>query len=266
MIDDGRFEREWDAENRMVVATEPGIFRVHMFYDHMGRRIRTTRYNWDSGGFGPGRLRHDACVRPDACDPHPFRFGTKFFDTGSRAYCYGYRWHDPQYGRWLSRHPNAMRGGPPRIVRQGVKRIMAGCIGIDYGLRRIGLAIGDDVARNAMPLEQIAATGDPARDADAVIAAANDYDASLFVVGLPLNMDDSEGRQSDLSRRFAEALQQRGDRPVHMVDERLTSFGADEVLNQAELTKRMRKANRDRLAAQIVLQRFFDSLPSPESD
>lgn len=134
-------------------------------------------------------------------------------------------------------------------------------LGIDYGTKRIGLAIGDDDAKIASPLETIAARGDPANHVQAVLAAAEGYDIDAFVVGLPLNMDDSEGEQAKLTRGFGDALARLTHLPVHYFDERLSSHAAQELLRPAELTRKKRRAIEDSVAAQVILQAFLDTLP-----
>ena len=68
-------------------------------------------------------------------------------------------------------------------------------IAIDYGSRRIGLAVGDDQSEIATPLKTIAAAGNPQANAAAVLRCVRDYEVDAFVVGLPLNMDGTEGPQ-----------------------------------------------------------------------
>jgi len=137
-----------------------------------------------------------------------------------------------------------------------MRRYMA----IDFGVKRIGVAVGDDMLKLASPLATVEATGRWDDDVDAVVRAANGYDVDEFVVGLPLNMDDSEGPQVKLSRRFGEALARRLGKKVHYCDERLSSATADELLQPAGLTNKKHKAKRDRVAAQVILQDFLDGL------
>lgn len=132
-------------------------------------------------------------------------------------------------------------------------------MGIDYGTKRIGLAIGDAEAAIASPLTTVEAAGDPAAQIGRIIRALRDYDVDQWVVGLPLNMDGSDSQQTRLTRRFAEALGKRVGQSVHLWDERLSSRQADEHLAEAQLTLKKRKARRDRLAAQIILQSFLDA-------
>jgi len=131
-------------------------------------------------------------------------------------------------------------------------------LGIDYGTKRIGLAIGDDVSRIAAPIEMVPATGSPADHAAAVLRVAGEYVVDAFVIGLPVNMDDTEGPQAKLTRTFGDALVGASGKPVHYFDERLSSHAADELLQPAELTHKKKKQRRDAVAAQVILQGFLE--------
>jgi len=138
-------------------------------------------------------------------------------------------------------------------------------LGIDHGTRRIGLAVSDPGATLASPLATIAASGNLSDEIAAVLSGAKDYEIDAFVVGLPLNMDDTEGDQAKTVRRFGTELGRVSGKPVHYWDERLSSHAAEELLRPAELTRKKRKARLDRVAAQVILQGFLDarSLPPP---
>ncbi len=129
---------------------------------------------------------------------------------------------------------------------------------MDYGTRRIGLAIGDPGGVIASPLATVPVRGRVADQARAVIAATDAYDLSAWVVGLPLNMDGTEGPQAAATRRFAHALFTASGKPVHFCDERLSSMTADEHLRDADLTRKKHKQRRDQVAAQVILQAFLD--------
>ena len=139
-------------------------------------------------------------------------------------------------------------------------------LGIDYGSKRIGLAIGDSQLRLATPLTTVQAAGTLAGDARLVLEAAHGFDVQAYVVGLPLNMDGTEGAQAELSRRFGEQVGRQGGRPVHYWDERLSSEAARELLVAADLTRKKKKARLDRVAAQVILQEFLDGLATEAAD
>ncbi len=132
-------------------------------------------------------------------------------------------------------------------------------LGVDHGTKRIGLAVSDPGATLASPLATIAASGNLSDEIAAVLSYAKDYDIDAFVVGLPLNMDDTEGDQAKTVRRFGAELGRVSGKPVHYWDERLSSHAAEELLRPAELTRKKRKARLDRVAAQVILQGFLDA-------
>ncbi len=132
-------------------------------------------------------------------------------------------------------------------------------LGIDYGTKRIGLAIGDDALRIASPVETVAARGQVKEHARQVLERAAEYEVDAFVVGLPINMDGVEGQQAKITRTFGEQLRKMSDKPVHYFDERLSSSAAQVLLGPAELTRKKRKARLDAVAAQIILQGYLDS-------
>ncbi len=131
--------------------------------------------------------------------------------------------------------------------------------GVDYGKRRIGLAIGDPGEQIASPARTLEATGTAAGDARLVLRWAAENQIEGFVVGLPLNMDGSVGSQAKLTQVFAEQLRRLGTLVVELWDERLTSYQADTLMREAGLTRARRRRHRDALAAQVILQAFLDA-------
>ena len=109
---------------------------------------------------------------------------------------------------------------------------------IDYGATRIGLAVGDTETSLAAPVLGVAGSGNAETDARAVLAAAREYGAEEFVVGLPLNADDTEGPQAKITRAFGCALENAAGLPVHYQDERLSTAEAEEKMIPAELTRK----------------------------
>jgi len=129
-------------------------------------------------------------------------------------------------------------------------------LGVDLGTRRIGLALSTPEGI-ASPLEILSARADLAENARAILAVADEYGAEAIVVGLPLNMDGSEGPQAKLSNAAAAALRALGSLPVYLHDERLTSHAADHRLIDRGLTRKKKKARQDAVAAQILLESFL---------
>ena len=130
-------------------------------------------------------------------------------------------------------------------------------LGVDFGTKRIGLALADASVQVVSPLRVIEAGGDLNANAVAIVKVAEEYGAEEIVIGWPLNMDGSEGPQAKLSTRLVEAIRRVSQLPVHLHDERLTSHAADRRLIDRELTRKKKKARHDAVAAQILLESFL---------
>jgi putative Holliday junction resolvase len=132
-----------------------------------------------------------------------------------------------------------------------------GVLAFDFGLRRIGVAVGDWETRLAHPLETIGGEANDARFGR-IAALIGEWKPGELVVGLPMNMDGTEHDLSRRARRFANQLHGRFKLPVALVDERLTSFDADLRLREAGVKGRDRKGLDDAVAAQQILQDHFE--------
>ena len=132
-------------------------------------------------------------------------------------------------------------------------------IGIDYGTRRVGVAVSDPRARIASPAGTLPGSGNASTDAAAIAQWAAEHEAAGIVVGLPLNMDGTDSAQTGLTRKLADELRKRVACPVELWDERLSSFQADQHLAAADVRRSRRRALRDALAAQVILQAFLDA-------
>jgi len=128
-------------------------------------------------------------------------------------------------------------------------------LAIDYGTKRTGLAICDPAETIASPLTVIQGQKELLKKIADVVKAEN---VEAIVLGLPLNMDDSEGFQTKLVLRFAEQLEQHLNVPIHFQDERLSSFSAEEKLASAEFTRGKRKKRIDAIAAAEILEAFLE--------
>jgi len=128
--------------------------------------------------------------------------------------------------------------------------------GIDFGRKRIGLAITD--GQGAYPIGIIERRS-PKHDLEAIRSRMADRDVSLIVVGLPLNMDGTEGPSARAARAFAERVGAATGLPVEMFDERLTSFEAEQRLREASASRAAKKATRDALAAAVILEGWMES-------
>lgn len=133
-------------------------------------------------------------------------------------------------------------------------------LAVDLGDRRTGLAAGDDLVRLVQPVEVIGVPRGPAL-LDALARAVDRHGPDALVVGLPLNMDGSEGPAARAVREFGAQLASRTGLAVHFQDERLTSFEADERMARSGRTHREKKELRDALAACAILEGFLGEPP-----
>ncbi|GAF91875.1 unnamed protein product, partial [marine sediment metagenome] len=131
-------------------------------------------------------------------------------------------------------------------------------LGIDYGRRRIGLALSDEAGILASPLPTYVRERSEARDITALTSLIDKHGVTAIVVGLPLNMDGSCGEMAREAEEFADRIRQETTLPVEMFDERLTSSEAERVLLEADLPRRRRKELRDSLSAVLILQGHLD--------
>jgi putative Holliday junction resolvase len=137
-------------------------------------------------------------------------------------------------------------------------------LGLDFGLKRVGAALSDPRKQIATPLE-VYQRRDERLDARHYRALVEDEDIERLVVGLPVHTGGGESDLSALARRWGAWLSGICDRSVVFQDERYTSADADAILRESGQKVRDRKARRDMLAAQILLQRYLDA-GCPESE
>lgn len=135
---------------------------------------------------------------------------------------------------------------------------MARIMGLDYGDKRIGVAISDAFGWTAQGVEVIErkSEGDYI---DRIRARIGEYEVDTIVVGLPKNMNGTIGPRGEICMAFAEELRQAFGLPVHLWDERLTTVAAQRTLLEADVSRRKRKQVIDKMAAAILLQNFLDS-------
>jgi len=131
-------------------------------------------------------------------------------------------------------------------------------LAFDFGTRRIGVAIGETLLGKARPLTTISGEENALRFA-AIAKLINEWQPLLLVVGLPFATDGSEHEMTARCRRFAHQLEGRFGLPVTLVDERYSSSEADARLAEDGLAWKTRKKQVDAVAAQIILQDFFDA-------
>ena len=135
-----------------------------------------------------------------------------------------------------------------------MKKIM----GIDIGEKRIGIAVSDSLGYTAQGVETYTRTGEG--DAAYIAAKAKELGASSVVVGLPLNMNGTEGPAAQKVREFAEQLKALGVE-VDFQDERLTTVSAERMLIEADVSRKKRRQVVDKLAAVYILRAYLDRHP-----
>ncbi|MEZ5924689.1 MAG: Holliday junction resolvase RuvX [Hyphomicrobiaceae bacterium] len=132
-------------------------------------------------------------------------------------------------------------------------------IGLDLGTKTIGLAISDSSLTIASPLLTIERSKFKA-DAAALLALAEENDAAGLVIGLPKNMDGSEGPRAQSTRAFVRNLSALTTLPIVYWDERLSTAAAERTLIEADTSRRRRAEVIDKMAAAYILQGLLDRL------
>ena len=133
-------------------------------------------------------------------------------------------------------------------------------LGLDIGDRRIGIAMSDPLGITAQRLTMLQRS-DPDSDIERLVTLAREHDAQHVVVGLPLTMQGTVGEQAKRVLEFVEALKERLDCPVHLVDERLTTVQGERALITMDTSRHRRKQLIDQIAAQLILQTYLDAHP-----
>ena len=132
-------------------------------------------------------------------------------------------------------------------------------LGFDYGTKSLGVSVGSTGSGLAQPVTTTRIHhGVP--DWPVLDRLVREWQPDALVVGLPLNMDDSENAMTRAARRFGQRLHARYNLPVQWVDERLTSVDAKNAMVEARVPWRQRKPRVDRLAAQAILQSYLDEI------
>jgi putative Holliday junction resolvase len=135
-------------------------------------------------------------------------------------------------------------------------------LGFDFGLRRIGVAVGQTATRTASALRTVMHSDKP--DWRAIAELVEEWRPDGMVVGLPLDAEGGETEMSRAARRFAEALGKRFGKPVFLSDERLSSAAAEAAFASARAEGRARRRDGrklDAVAAKIILENWLQSGP-----
>jgi len=123
--------------------------------------------------------------------------------------------------------------------------------------------VGDSQTRIAAPLNTIQETSTHRQLAE-IVGQIEEFSVDAVVIGLPLNMDGSEGPQAKETRVFADRLARESGKPIYFHDERLSSFSAEELAGTVSAKSKKKRRPLDSIAAHVILQEFLDNLDRAE--
>jgi putative Holliday junction resolvase len=143
------------------------------------------------------------------------------------------------------------------------KRKYVRIMGLDFGSRTCGVALTDELLLTAQPKEIIRRErpSQLRKTLQRIEELIGENNVGMIVLGLPLNMDDSQGERATLTLEFQDKLQRRTGLPVVMSDERLTTVEADELMDEMGIRGADRKKYVDMLAAAVILRDYMNSHP-----
>lgn len=144
------------------------------------------------------------------------------------------------------------------ILERSYPNIKGTVLAFDFGEKRIGIAVGETMLNNAHALTTIESEVNGTRFAE-IAKLLTEWQPSLLVVGLPTYLDGTAHQLTQLAKKFAQRLEGRFDLPVIMMDERLSSAEASQQLSDAGINTREQKTIIDAVAAQVILQSYFDN-------
>ena len=136
-------------------------------------------------------------------------------------------------------------------------------IGLDVGSKTVGVAVSDELGFSAHPITTLKRTNLKA-DVRELAALIAEKAVGRIVVGLPLNMNGSEGPRAGESRKLGDALANQTELPIIYWDERLSTVAAEKSLIEADVSRKKRKEVIDQVAACLILQGWLDSQPGTE--
>ena len=131
-------------------------------------------------------------------------------------------------------------------------------MGLDYGDRKIGVAVSDMFGWTAQGLEVVERRRDGA-EMQRIADLVREQEVEEIVVGLPKNMNGSIGPRGEICIAFADQLRDMLNLPVHLWDERLTTVSAERTLLEADVSRKKRRQVVDKMAASLILQNYWDS-------
>jgi putative Holliday junction resolvase len=158
--------------------------------------------------------------------------------------------------------PDSEQGRAPEVgamtSTRPIQASQGSVLAFDFGTRRIGIAVGNNETLHVQALTTLHISDNVRRFA-AIAALIDEWEPVRLVVGLPVSLDGDEHELTKRCRRFVNQLRGRFRLPVDMVDERLTSVDADAAMRDAGLDWTTRKSRLDAVAAQGILQSYFDA-------
>lgn len=132
-------------------------------------------------------------------------------------------------------------------------------LGLDYGSKTVGVAMTDALGMTVQPYKTIQRDRESKlrQTLSEIAEIVEQYQIEKIVMGLPLNMDDTEGDRAAKTRDFAEKLKLRVAVPIEFTDERLTTMEAEEILDQSGISRSEQKKVIDQVAAQLILEQYL---------
>ena len=141
-------------------------------------------------------------------------------------------------------------------------------LGLDFGSRTVGVAVSDGLLLTAQGVETIERKDENKlrQTAARIEALVKEYEVTTIVMGLPKNMNNTEGERVEKTKAFGEMLERRTRLPIVYWDERLTTVAAEQVLMESGVRRENRKAVIDKIAACFILQGYLDHIRFRQSE
>ncbi len=141
-------------------------------------------------------------------------------------------------------------------------------LGLDFGSKTVGVAVSDGLLLTAQGVETIERKDESKlrKTCARIEELIAEYEVTEIVLGLPKNMNNTEGERVEKTKAFGEMLERRTGLPVHYWDERLTTVAAEQILMESGVRRENRKAVIDKVAAGLILQGYLDCLKTKENE
>ena len=141
-------------------------------------------------------------------------------------------------------------------------------LGLDFGSKTVGVAVSDGLLLTAQGVETIERKDENKlrKTCARIEELIAEYEITEIVLGLPKNMNKTEGERVEKTKAFGEMLERRTGLPVHYWDERLTTVAAEQILMESGVRRENRKAVIDKVAAGLILQGYLDCLKTKENE